>query len=241
MNGKSGQSVNWLYSKFRTLSFIVEVGPEYFPTEEMLYPILEDLSNTDIEIVLIDNPEEPEDKKIRLLPYADESMIYSLASFRPEEYLNFKISITKNFLKALNAKKEKRVLYQLKKEIPNNFKVAVFLVNYNESYKVVFKALKLGLNVYRLKKDINVENKKIPIGSFLIFNNQKQNGDLKKIINEMTTSPIFFNESIKEHISKLEMPKIGLMETYFHDMDAGWTRFIFDTNFMLFFHYNRKP
>ena len=83
-----------------------------------LYPILEDLSKRDIEIVLIDNPEEPEDKKIRLLPYTDDSMIYSLASFRPEEYVNFRIYVTKNFLKALNAKKEKRILFQLKKDIP---------------------------------------------------------------------------------------------------------------------------
>ena len=83
-----------------------------------LYPILEDLSNIDIEISLIENPEEPEDKKIRLLPYTDDDMIYSLASFRPEEYFKFRIYVTKNFLKALNAKKEKRILYQLKKEIP---------------------------------------------------------------------------------------------------------------------------
>jgi len=83
-----------------------------------LYPILEDLSNRDIEIVLIDNPEEPEDKKIRLIPYTDDSMFYSLASFRPEEYIDFRTFFTKNFLKAINAKKEKRILYQLKKEIP---------------------------------------------------------------------------------------------------------------------------
>ena len=83
-----------------------------------LYPILEDLSNRDIEIFLIDNPEEPEDKKIRILPYTDESMIYSLVSFRPEEYVSFRTYVTKNFLKALNAKKEKRILFQLKKDIP---------------------------------------------------------------------------------------------------------------------------
>jgi len=41
LNGKSGQSANWLYSKFRTLAFIVEVGPEYFPNEEMLNELVE--------------------------------------------------------------------------------------------------------------------------------------------------------------------------------------------------------
>ncbi|HDL18650.1 MAG TPA: hypothetical protein ENH29_06320 [Bacteroidetes bacterium] len=32
LNGKSGQSANWLYAKFRTLAFIVETGDEYFPS-----------------------------------------------------------------------------------------------------------------------------------------------------------------------------------------------------------------
>ncbi|MFX0104729.1 MAG: hypothetical protein ACFE75_04470 [Candidatus Hodarchaeota archaeon] len=83
------------------------------------YLILEDLSNGDIELALIDNPDEPEDKKIRFLPFSDENMIYSLAAFRPEEYSNFRILVTKNFLKALETKKEKKILFQLKKEIPN--------------------------------------------------------------------------------------------------------------------------
>ncbi|MFX0137320.1 MAG: hypothetical protein ACFFDN_27020, partial [Candidatus Hodarchaeota archaeon] len=83
------------------------------------YLILEDLSNTDIELALIDNPDEPEDKRIRFLPYADENMIYSLAAFRPEEYSRFRILVTKDFLKALKTKKEKRILFQLKKEIPD--------------------------------------------------------------------------------------------------------------------------
>lgn len=31
LNGKSGQSANWLYAKFRTIAFIIEIGDEYFP------------------------------------------------------------------------------------------------------------------------------------------------------------------------------------------------------------------
>lgn len=27
----------------------------------------------------------------------------------------------------------------------------------------------------------------------------------------------------------MKLPRIALVETYFHDMDAGWTRYIFDT------------
>ena len=28
---------------------------------------------------------------------------------------------------------------------------------------------------------------------------------------------------------QLELPRIALVETFFHDMDAGWTRYIFDS------------
>ncbi|MFX1420198.1 MAG: hypothetical protein ACFE9N_14885 [Promethearchaeota archaeon] len=85
-----------------------------------VYLILEDLSNNDLELSLIKNPDDPEDKKISFFPIADDNMNYSLANFRPEEYSNFKIAVIKNFLKALKAKKEKRVLFQLKKEIADH-------------------------------------------------------------------------------------------------------------------------
>ncbi|MFX0007476.1 MAG: hypothetical protein ACFFAV_12210, partial [Candidatus Hermodarchaeota archaeon] len=84
-----------------------------------IYSILEELSNIDIEITQIDNPDEPEDQKIMFFPIGDEEMCYALANFRPDEYSNFRISITKNFLKALKAKREKRSIFQLKKEIPD--------------------------------------------------------------------------------------------------------------------------
>ncbi len=97
------------------ISGLIEKKLKINPGE--FYPLLEDISSKDIELSLIDNPEEPEDKKIIFLPLADEGMCYSLTNFRPEEYSNFRISVIKNFLKALKTKKEKRVLFQLKKEI----------------------------------------------------------------------------------------------------------------------------
>ncbi len=105
------------YVPISEITNIIERRTKITPGE--LYPILYDLSNTDIELTLIDNPEEPEDKKIKFLPFADESMSYSLAHFRAEEYNAFRIAVTKNFLKALKAKKEKKSIYQLKKEIPD--------------------------------------------------------------------------------------------------------------------------
>ncbi len=93
----------------------IEQATKITPGE--LYPILEELDNRDIEFTLIDNPDEPEDKKIFFLPFADNNMNFSLANFRPEEYSLFRIIVTKNFLKALKSKKEKRSLFQLKKDM----------------------------------------------------------------------------------------------------------------------------
>ncbi len=101
-----------------------------------LYPILEYLDKRDIEFTLIDNPDEPEDKKILFLPFADYSMNFSLFSFRPEEYSSFRIIVTKNFLKALKSKKEKRSLFQLKKDIPDQTESQISLLELlNNLYK----------------------------------------------------------------------------------------------------------
>ncbi|MFX0080975.1 MAG: hypothetical protein ACFE94_04405 [Candidatus Hodarchaeota archaeon] len=105
------------YIPISEISNEIELATRITPGE--LYPILEDLNKSNIEISLVENPNEPEDKRIRILPFADDNMNYSLVNFRPEEYSKFRIIVTKTFLKNLKAKKEKRVLFQLKKEIPD--------------------------------------------------------------------------------------------------------------------------
>lgn len=104
-----------LYIPISEISDQIELNTKITPGE--LYPILEKISKTDCELVLLNNPEEPEDKKIELLPFSDDNMNFSLANFRPKEYTKFRNHVYKNFHKALKAKKEKRILFQLKKEI----------------------------------------------------------------------------------------------------------------------------
>ncbi len=105
------------YLPFSEIANQIERATRINPGE--LYKILATLSTQDIELELIGNPEEPEDKKIRFIPFSDESMIYSLANFRPNEYIKIKNSISRNFERALKSKKEKRTLFQLKKNIPD--------------------------------------------------------------------------------------------------------------------------
>ena len=93
----------------------IESATKVTPGE--LYPLLEDLNKTDLELRLIENPEEPEDKKIKFLPYSDDKMNYSLKNFRPEEYSEFRLSVIKNFWKVFKAKRDKKTIFLLKKGI----------------------------------------------------------------------------------------------------------------------------
>jgi len=48
-------------------------------------------------------------------------------------------------------------------------------------------------------------------------------------LSELTVKPISSTKEITGDIKALTLPQIALTETVFHDMDAGWTRYIFDT------------
>ncbi|TXT53655.1 MAG: conserved membrane protein of unknown function [Promethearchaeota archaeon] len=81
-----------------------------------LYPVLENMN--DLELRLIENQEEKEDKLIKFIPVSDDKMNYYLANFRPEEYKEIEIITTKNFIKALKTKNHKRNISKLKDPIP---------------------------------------------------------------------------------------------------------------------------
>ncbi len=84
-----------------------------------LYPILENINESDLELRLIKNPKEPEDKNISFFPIADDDLSYSLENFRPEEYKKVRIKVIKNFMKFLKRKKTKAIFSKLRKEIGN--------------------------------------------------------------------------------------------------------------------------
>jgi hypothetical protein len=86
-------------------------------TPGQLYPILENISEGDIELDLIKNPDEPEDRRIKFFPIADDDISYALASFRPEVYKKIRVNVIKIFVKFLNTKKARAIFSKLRKEI----------------------------------------------------------------------------------------------------------------------------
>ena len=93
----------------------IQIETKITPGE--LYPILETISKNDIEVILIKNPNEPEDKFISIFPIADDDLNYQIANFRPQEYKNIKIGVIKNLNKCLKRNKSKTGLAKLRKGI----------------------------------------------------------------------------------------------------------------------------
>lgn len=100
-----------------------------------------------------------------------------------------------------------------------------FTVNNNESFKAAFHALAMGLKVSRLKESITVSGTALPAGSFMIMPGKRAN----ELLKDLTIDPVFPESVAEVNAVEIAMPRIGLVETNMHDMDAGWTRFIFDS------------
>ena len=115
--------------------------------------------------------------------------------------------------------------FTLQTKIPDTFKSALFSVNNNESFLMTFLAKKTGLKVVRTLENFNYNNTEIPKGSFIIPFSSK----IGELIAKLKVAPEYITDDSKIASEPFKLPRIALVETIFHDMDAGWTRFIFDT------------
>jgi hypothetical protein len=120
--------------------------------------------------------------------------------------------------------KELEAFPQVDQENYRNAWGLIFSASNNESYQLAFKALARGAEVQRATEQVSLPGYVLKPGDFVITNSSRLDG----LWNEMTIAPIPISTRAIIPAKAVVMPKIGLVETYFHDMDAGWTRFIFD-------------
>jgi len=118
--------------------------------------------------------------------------------------------------------------YSLSKSPPANYAMAIFPVEQNESYKIAFQACAQGIEVERLTQDLVTGEQKYENGSFIIRWSDKNRDKINKILADITVSPAYLTTAPDIKSVKISIPRIALIETNFHDMDAGWTRFVFD-------------
>jgi hypothetical protein len=109
--------------------------------------------------------------------------------------------------------------------LPENVWAIGYPATSNQSFKAVFAALEVGLEVGRFSSPFG----SLPSGSFLILAGSASDKKLRSVVDQASIKPEFFESEITVATVPVRMPRIALVETYFHDMDAGWTRYLFDT------------
>ncbi|HAQ20563.1 MAG TPA: hypothetical protein DCR40_15240 [Prolixibacteraceae bacterium] len=124
-----------------------------------------------------------------------------------------------------------KVAFPLKMEASHgdNAKAIAFPAKRNESYKLVFKAMAEGFRVLHLDTQTLVNGNQLEPGDFIIQPKEKEASRFHEMLAGLTTSPIMLSEVPASGVKELKMPSIALIETNFHDMDAGWTRFVLDS------------
>jgi hypothetical protein len=104
---------------------------------------------------------------------------------------------------------------------------AIFPATSNGSFKAALMALQGGLTVDRITQDLIIGGRQVSKGSYLLQG--KDNALLARIVKEAKTEPLSGGSVDRQMLSPVKIPRIALVETYFSDTDAGWTRFLFDT------------
>jgi hypothetical protein len=117
--------------------------------------------------------------------------------------------------------------FSLKEGLRSDFWGMGFTVDNNESFKAAFVAKKVGFQVDRLTEALKVNGKVLPKGSFIVYGSTKPQL-LKTLYDTLDIDPVYLDERPKYSSNPMKVPRIALVETYMQDIDAGWTRFIFD-------------
>jgi hypothetical protein len=113
---------------------------------------------------------------------------------------------------------------RLSNPVPKSFGYAVLPSSDNASYKLVFEALGQKMKVQRTIADWNKGGKVIPAGSFMMEKSQA----LVKMLESSDFSILLTDEKPEIKSEDIQMPRLALIETWFEDMDAGWTRYVLD-------------
>jgi hypothetical protein len=119
--------------------------------------------------------------------------------------------------------------YDLSGPFETEVHAVVLTVNSNESFRAAFRALAEGFRVERLQEDEVIKGETFGKGSFVIYYDSKKKEGWEALLDELPFRPGQVSDKRAMKTVPVTVPRIALVETYFHDMDAGWTRYLFDT------------
>ncbi len=136
--------------------------------------------------------------------------------------------IDTRYLELEEALVELELPFSLNRQVPAAFRLAVLPANRNESYRAAFEAASQHIAVDRLMEDAAIQDIQVPAGSFLIKNEGTPSEELDRILSSLDVEPVYLSQELDAEAVRLVVPRIALVESYFHDMDAGWTRYVLD-------------
>jgi len=93
----------------------------------------------------------------------------------------------------------------------------------NASYREVFGTLEAGARVSRAPEGMTVDGITLPPGAFVIENPR---GDVLDGLAMVRSYPLAARPDTV--LNKISKPRVALIETWYHDMDAGWTRYVLE-------------
>jgi hypothetical protein len=114
--------------------------------------------------------------------------------------------------------------FSIKRPVETNASWALFTSASNESYKAAFLAAANKMNVERAQDQFSVNGIEYPAGSFLV----QVTRDFSSVDDQLLVSPVFLEQKPEVRTTVFSIPRVAIVETWVHDMDGGWTRFIFD-------------
>jgi len=118
--------------------------------------------------------------------------------------------------------------FKVDTKLPDDIWAIAYPASSNQSYAAVFAALDAGLGVGRIAQPFGPDGQQLPAGSFFILAGSKGRTALQSIVDQTAIAPTVFESEITVPRVPVRKPRIALVETFFHDMDAGWTRYLFD-------------
>jgi len=99
----------------------------------------------------------------------------------------------------------------------------------NASFAAAFAAFKAGISVVRTQSEVGTPAGTLPAGSFLLRADEKTAAHLGEVVHAVSVPPLVLTEAPDVATRAVRAPRIALVETWTHDMNAGWTRYVLDT------------
>jgi hypothetical protein len=115
--------------------------------------------------------------------------------------------------------------FVIDRTLPDNVWALAYPSTSNQSYRAAFAALGAGFKVGRFTHAFG----ELPAGSFVVLTGSASTAQLLDLVGQSSIAPHVLESEVTVAFMPIRLPKIALVETFFHDMDAGWTRYLFDT------------